>query len=276
MMTVGTWWSQDAAPWAAAALLEIVLGLAVRASVACRLGVLGVTVVGLRPDVEVLLRHVRHGRLAFALTDAVEALAEKLHGLLPAESWAEAAALALVGAVLQAAGITLVQVVHVSIRHVRGWLREGFLVPRTGLGGRQTLSLGGPGQRLLRGVLRSGFAHHGHAYDKGLAGFFWQAPEENDGSAAPSAEFPDLCPHRSSVADHPGVDAPAQEGRVRRLDAEPHVASRAHASDDMKTGIPRFQNLQSCILVRGRGRQSARRPWNLCPRPAEDRRSARD
>jgi hypothetical protein len=81
-MTVGTWWSQDAAPWAAAALLEIVLGLAVRASVACRLGVLGVTVVGLRPDVEVLLRHVRHGRLASALTDAVEALAEKLHGLL--------------------------------------------------------------------------------------------------------------------------------------------------------------------------------------------------
>jgi hypothetical protein len=78
------------------------------------------------------------------------------------------------------------------------------------------------------------------------------------------------------VADHPGVDALAQEGRVRRLDAEPHVAPRAHVSDDMKTGIPRFQNLPSCILARGHGRQSARRPWNLCPCPAEDRRSARE
>jgi hypothetical protein len=262
---MGSGWWAEAAAWLAAALLEIVLGLAVRASVTCRLGVLGVTLVALCPDVKVLVRHLRHGRLAFVLTDAVEALAEKLHGLLPAESWAEAAALALLGAVLQAAGITLVQLLHVSIRQVRGWL-----------GGRETLGLGGPGQRLLRGVLRSGFTHHGHAYDKGLAGFFWQPPEENDGSAAPFAEFPDLCPHWSSAADHPGVDALAQEGRVRRLDAEPHVASRAHVSDDMKTGIPRFQNLQSCILARGRGRQSARRPWNLCPCPAEDRGSARE
>jgi hypothetical protein len=68
--------------------------------------------------VEILVRHLRHGRLAFVLTDAVEALAERLHGPVAGERWAEALALALVAAALQAAGIAVSELIRVGTKRV--------------------------------------------------------------------------------------------------------------------------------------------------------------